>query len=155
MLFSPSGGRVQSLSFPRSTTSYELTGLRPQTKYIFTLYTQLEGREVATPVSTEGRGQPGALHYFQMNWWVMLLLNSLSMWYVYWGTFMIWCCRGPAGGKRVQPEGGRVTGKYRQTWLDGCNWSHTVPNRHPEHGWYDILINDSVVHCYFCFTKMH
>lgn len=67
MLFAPSGGRVQSLSFPRSTTSYELTGLRPQTEYVFTLYTLLEGREVATPVSTEDKGQPEpTTYYFQM-----------------------------------------------------------------------------------------
>ncbi|XP_039971818.1 collagen alpha-1(VII) chain isoform X2 [Xiphias gladius] len=49
------GGRVQSLSFPRSTTSYELTGLRPNTEYIITLYTLFEGREEATPVSTTSR----------------------------------------------------------------------------------------------------
>lgn len=49
-------GRVQTLSFPRSTTSYELTGLQPSTDYIITLYTLYEGREVATPVSTAPRG---------------------------------------------------------------------------------------------------
>eukprot|EP00066_Takifugu_rubripes_P022805 XP_011612071.1 PREDICTED: collagen alpha-1(VII) chain-like isoform X1 [Takifugu rubripes] len=49
------GGRVQRLSFPRSTTSYELTGLQPSTEYIITLYTLYEGREVATPVSTTSR----------------------------------------------------------------------------------------------------
>uniref|UniRef100_A0A3P9NZX5 Collagen type VII alpha 1 chain n=1 Tax=Poecilia reticulata TaxID=8081 RepID=A0A3P9NZX5_POERE len=38
---------------PRITTSYELTGLRPNTEYIFKLYTLYEGREEATPVSTE------------------------------------------------------------------------------------------------------
>ncbi|KAK9529079.1 hypothetical protein VZT92_013196 [Zoarces viviparus] len=46
------GGRVQSLTFPRTTTSYELTGLQPNTEYIITLYTLFEGREEATPVST-------------------------------------------------------------------------------------------------------
>lgn len=46
---------VQTLSFPRSTTSYELTGLQPSTEYIITLYTLYEGREVATPVSTASR----------------------------------------------------------------------------------------------------
>ncbi len=51
------GGRVQSLSFPRSTSSYELTGLRPKTEYIITLYTLYEGREEATPVTTTSRGQ--------------------------------------------------------------------------------------------------
>lgn len=49
-------GRVQTFSFPRSTTSYELTGLQPSTEYIITLYTLYEGREVATPVSTASRG---------------------------------------------------------------------------------------------------
>ncbi|XP_027135501.1 collagen alpha-1(VII) chain isoform X2 [Larimichthys crocea] len=49
------GGRVQSLSFPRSTTSYDLTGLQPKTEYIITLYTLYEGREEATPVSTTSR----------------------------------------------------------------------------------------------------
>ncbi|KAG7493506.1 collagen alpha-1(VII) chain [Solea senegalensis] len=49
------GGRVQSLSFPRGTTAYELTGLRPQTEYIITMYTLFEGREEATPVSTTVR----------------------------------------------------------------------------------------------------
>ncbi|KAG8007853.1 Collagen alpha-1(VII) chain [Nibea albiflora] len=49
------GGRVQSLSFPRSTTSYDLTGLQPNTEYIITLYTLYEGREEATPVSTASR----------------------------------------------------------------------------------------------------
>uniref|UniRef100_A0A3B5MQU2 Collagen, type VII, alpha 1 n=1 Tax=Xiphophorus couchianus TaxID=32473 RepID=A0A3B5MQU2_9TELE len=38
---------------PQSSTSYELTGLRPNTEYIFKLYTLYEGREEATPVSTE------------------------------------------------------------------------------------------------------
>lgn len=56
LLLSP-GGRVQSLSFPRSTTSYELTGLKPNTEYIITLYTLFEGREEATPVSTSSVGQ--------------------------------------------------------------------------------------------------
>lgn len=51
------GGRVQSVSFPRSTSSYELTGLRPNTEYIVNLYTLYEGREEATPVSTTHRGQ--------------------------------------------------------------------------------------------------
>ncbi|KAM9408211.1 uncharacterized protein col7a1 [Pholidichthys leucotaenia] len=46
------GDRVQSLSFPQSTSSYELTGLQPSTEYIITLYTLYEGREEATPVST-------------------------------------------------------------------------------------------------------
>ncbi|XP_059186339.1 collagen alpha-1(VII) chain [Centropristis striata] len=49
------GGRVQSLTFPRTTTSYELTGLQPNTEYIITLYTLFEGREEATPVSTTSR----------------------------------------------------------------------------------------------------
>uniref|UniRef100_A0A3B4FDU4 Fibronectin type-III domain-containing protein n=1 Tax=Pundamilia nyererei TaxID=303518 RepID=A0A3B4FDU4_9CICH len=48
-------GPVQSLSFPRSTTNSVLTGLKPNTKYIFTLYTLFEGREEATPVSTTFR----------------------------------------------------------------------------------------------------
>eukprot|EP00064_Thunnus_orientalis_P003187 superscaffoldBa00000253_g3196 len=49
------GGRVQTLSFPRSTSSYELTGLQPNTEYVITLYTLFEGREEATPVSTTSR----------------------------------------------------------------------------------------------------
>ncbi|XP_055077830.1 collagen alpha-1(VII) chain [Periophthalmus magnuspinnatus] len=49
------GGRVQSLSFPRGTTNFDLTGLQPNTEYIITLYTLYEGREEATPVSTAGR----------------------------------------------------------------------------------------------------
>ncbi|KAG7232561.1 hypothetical protein INR49_008400 [Caranx melampygus] len=49
------GGRVQSLSFPRNSNSYDLTGLRPNTEYIITLYTLYEGREEATPVSTTSR----------------------------------------------------------------------------------------------------
>lgn len=64
---------------------------------------------------------------------------------------MIGCCRGPAGRKRVQPEGGRVTGQHRQAWLDGRSWSHRVPDHHPEHGWYNVLMSGSVVHFYFCF----
>lgn len=55
--FSSPGGGAQTLSFPRSTTSYELTGLQPQTDYIITLYTLFEGREEATPVSTTSRGR--------------------------------------------------------------------------------------------------
>ncbi|KAM3877835.1 uncharacterized protein col7a1 [Diretmus argenteus] len=46
------GGRVQSQSFPRGTTTYEVSGLQPSTEYIITLYTLYEGREEATPVST-------------------------------------------------------------------------------------------------------
>lgn len=34
-----------------------LTGLRPNTEYIITLYTLFEGREEATPVSTTSRGR--------------------------------------------------------------------------------------------------
>ncbi|XP_015244883.1 PREDICTED: collagen alpha-1(VII) chain [Cyprinodon variegatus] len=49
------GSPIQSLSFPQSSTNYELTGLQPNTEYIFTLYTLYEGREEATPVSTEDR----------------------------------------------------------------------------------------------------
>uniref|UniRef100_A0A3Q1H9R2 Uncharacterized protein n=1 Tax=Anabas testudineus TaxID=64144 RepID=A0A3Q1H9R2_ANATE len=48
-------GRVQSVSIPRSTSSYELTGLRPNTDYIINLYTLYEDREEATPVSTTPR----------------------------------------------------------------------------------------------------
>ncbi|KAM4613224.1 collagen alpha-1(XII) chain isoform 4-T5 [Polymixia lowei] len=46
------GSHVQSQSFPRGTTSYLLSGLLPNTKYVITLYTLYEGREEATPVST-------------------------------------------------------------------------------------------------------
>ncbi|XP_018612087.1 collagen alpha-1(VII) chain [Scleropages formosus] len=46
------GGRVQTQSLSRSTSSYELTGLQPRTEYLITLYTLYEGREEATPVST-------------------------------------------------------------------------------------------------------
>lgn len=55
-LLSP-GGQMQSLSFPSSVTSYDLTGLQPNTEYIITLFTLYEGREEATPVSTTPRGQ--------------------------------------------------------------------------------------------------
>lgn len=48
---------MQSLSFPSSVTSYDLTGLQPNTEYIITLFTLYEGREEATPVSTTPRGQ--------------------------------------------------------------------------------------------------
>lgn len=56
VLLSP-GGRTQSLSFPSSVTSYDLTALQPNTEYIITLFTLYEGREEATPVSTTPRGQ--------------------------------------------------------------------------------------------------
>ncbi|KAJ4928076.1 hypothetical protein JOQ06_015875 [Pogonophryne albipinna] len=49
------GGQIQSLTFPRTTTSYELTGLQPKTEYIMKLYTLFDGREEATPVSTLNR----------------------------------------------------------------------------------------------------
>ncbi|XP_074490386.1 uncharacterized protein col7a1 [Sebastes fasciatus] len=49
------GGRVQSLTFPRTTTSYEITGLQPNTEYLITMFTLYEGREEATPVSTTSR----------------------------------------------------------------------------------------------------
>lgn len=48
---------MQSLSFPSSVTSYDLTALQPNTEYIITLFTLFEGREEATPVSTTARGQ--------------------------------------------------------------------------------------------------
>ncbi|CAB1353805.1 unnamed protein product, partial [Coregonus sp. 'balchen'] len=46
------GGRVQSQSFSRNTTIYDLSGLQPSTEYVITLFTLYEGREEATPVST-------------------------------------------------------------------------------------------------------
>ncbi|XP_068598196.1 collagen alpha-1(VII) chain [Brachionichthys hirsutus] len=49
------GDKVQSLSFPRNTNSYEIAGLQPNTEYLITLYTLYEGREEATPVSTTSR----------------------------------------------------------------------------------------------------
>ncbi|KAI4827322.1 hypothetical protein KUCAC02_030725, partial [Chaenocephalus aceratus] len=49
------GGQIQSLTFPKTTTSYELTGLQPKTEYIMNLYTLFDGREEATPVSTLNR----------------------------------------------------------------------------------------------------
>lgn len=48
---------MQSLSFPSGITSYDLTGLQPNTEYLITLYTLYEGREEGTPVSTAPRGQ--------------------------------------------------------------------------------------------------
>ncbi|KAM9799444.1 uncharacterized protein col7a1 [Syngnathus typhle] len=48
-------GRAQTLSLPRSTSKYELTGLQPNTEYLITLYTLFEGREEATPVATTFR----------------------------------------------------------------------------------------------------
>ncbi|KAL0978337.1 hypothetical protein UPYG_G00169230 [Umbra pygmaea] len=44
--------RGQSQSFPRNTTSFDLTGLQSNTEYVITLFTLYEGREEATPVST-------------------------------------------------------------------------------------------------------
>uniref|UniRef100_A0A8C7VCG9 Collagen, type VII, alpha 1 n=1 Tax=Oncorhynchus mykiss TaxID=8022 RepID=A0A8C7VCG9_ONCMY len=46
------GGRMQSQSFSRNTTIYDLSGLQPSTEYVITLFTLYEGREEATPVST-------------------------------------------------------------------------------------------------------
>ncbi|KAM6980736.1 uncharacterized protein col7a1 [Aplochiton taeniatus] len=45
------GGALQTQTFPRSTTSFDLTGLQPSTQYSITLFTQFEGREERTPVS--------------------------------------------------------------------------------------------------------
>ncbi|XP_043934380.1 collagen alpha-1(VII) chain-like, partial [Protopterus annectens] len=44
--------RPQTVSFPTSTNSYEITALDAGTEYFITLYTLYEGREVATPAST-------------------------------------------------------------------------------------------------------
>ncbi|KAK3575599.1 hypothetical protein QTP86_031146 [Hemibagrus guttatus] len=41
--------RVQTQTFPRSTTRYEIKGLQPSTDYIITLYTLYDGREEPTP----------------------------------------------------------------------------------------------------------
>ncbi|XP_013988307.2 collagen alpha-1(VII) chain isoform X6 [Salmo salar] len=46
------GGRMQSQSFSRNTTIYDLSGLQPSTEYVITLFTLYEGREEATPVTT-------------------------------------------------------------------------------------------------------
>ncbi|KAG5838425.1 hypothetical protein ANANG_G00223570 [Anguilla anguilla] len=51
------GGRIQRQSFPKSTSSYELTGLQPSTEYIITLYTLYEGREEATPPPLKTRSE--------------------------------------------------------------------------------------------------
>lgn len=51
-------GRVQTRSFPRSTTTYDLTGLRPSTEYIITLFTLYDGREEATPVFNPDNSDP-------------------------------------------------------------------------------------------------
>ncbi|TSK42091.1 Collagen alpha-1(VII) chain [Bagarius yarrelli] len=41
--------RVNTQSFPQSTTRYEIKGLQPSTDYIITLYTLYDGREEPTP----------------------------------------------------------------------------------------------------------
>nr|XP_029537585.1 collagen alpha-1(VII) chain-like [Oncorhynchus nerka] len=51
------GGRMQSQSFSRNTTIYDLSGLQPSTEYVITLFTLYEGREEATPVSTSPTAQ--------------------------------------------------------------------------------------------------
>nr|XP_023415873.1 collagen alpha-1(VII) chain isoform X8 [Cavia porcellus] len=51
----------QKVVLPADVTHYQLTGLQPGTEYRLTLYTLLEGREVATPamvVPTAGPEQP-------------------------------------------------------------------------------------------------
>ncbi|TRZ13503.1 hypothetical protein HGM15179_013603 [Zosterops borbonicus] len=42
----------RTVSLPSSTNTYQLTGLKPGTKYRITLYTLYDGGEVATPVTT-------------------------------------------------------------------------------------------------------
>lgn len=144
----PPGGSVQSLSFPRSTSSYELTGLQPSTEYVITLYTLYDGREEATPVSTTPRGQPQNLN----SCWVWFMghecagcvgflahLNMVSFRHVchkcfsYYFFMISRCYRGAASGKGVQPAGGGISWQHRQTRLDRCGWGHTVSNHHSEH----------------------
>lgn len=42
---------------PSDVTRYQLDGLQPGTEYRLTLYTLLEGREVATPVTVVPTGE--------------------------------------------------------------------------------------------------
>ena len=70
----------QKVVLPSDVTRYQLDGLQPGTEYRLTLYTLLEGREVATPATVvptgEGpvsesplvrarMGQPASLIHFQ------------------------------------------------------------------------------------------
>lgn len=47
----------QKLVLPPEVTRYQLEGLQPGTEYRFTLYTLLEGREVATPATVVPTGE--------------------------------------------------------------------------------------------------
>lgn len=47
----------QKVVLPSDVTRYQLDGLQPGTEYRFTLYTLLEGREVATPATVVPIGE--------------------------------------------------------------------------------------------------
>lgn len=47
----------QKLVLPSEVTRYQLEGLQPGTEYRFTLYTLLEGQEVATPATVVPTGE--------------------------------------------------------------------------------------------------
>lgn len=47
----------QKVVLPSDVTRYQLDGLQPGTEYRLTLYTLLEGREVATPVTVVPTGE--------------------------------------------------------------------------------------------------
>ena len=51
------------MALPSDVTRYQLDGLQPGTEYRLTLYTLLEGREVATPATVvpTGEGPVGAV----------------------------------------------------------------------------------------------
>lgn len=53
----------QKVVLPSDVTRYQLDGLQPGTEYRLTLYTLLEGREVATPATVvpTGEGPVGAV----------------------------------------------------------------------------------------------
>lgn len=47
----------QKVVLPSDVTRYQLDGLQPGTEYRLTLYTLLEGREVATPATVVPTGE--------------------------------------------------------------------------------------------------
>lgn len=53
----------QKVVLPSDVTRYQLDGLQPGTEYRLTLYTLLEGHEVATPATVvpTGEGPVGAV----------------------------------------------------------------------------------------------
>lgn len=79
------------MSLPSSTNTYQLTGLKPGTKYRITLYTLYDGGEVATPVTTFQTGEcfcgspelsptiPSLWHGGLSHWALLSLRTALAM----------------------------------------------------------------------------